>query len=288
MSCYLCKSNNFYIRKGSVRDDENINILECNNCGLVYLSSLNHIEDRHYEESGMHGDEVPDINKWLRETEFDDKRRYKFIKEKITNKTVLDFGCGAGGFLDLSKKSAISVSGIELEKALQTSFKQRNLDVFENLSKAQEVDKKYDVITAFHVVEHLQNPKKVLKELSLLLKDGGEMIVEVPNSEDALLTLYDNNAFQNFTYWSQHIFLFNAKTITELVKQAGLEPCWIKHIQRYPLSNHLYWLANGKPGGHQKWNFLNNKRLNSNYEAQLAAIGKTDTIIIGISKCKTS
>jgi hypothetical protein len=47
-------------------------------------------------------------------------------------------------------------------------------------------------------------------------------------------------------------------------------------------------LANGKPGGHQKWNFLNNKRLNSNYEAQLAAIGKTDTIIIGISKCKTS
>mgnify|MGYP001454862661 CR=1 FL=1 len=284
MSCYLCKSDNFHIRNGKVRDDENINILECNNCGLVYLSSSNHIEDGHYEESGMHGNEVPDINKWLRETEFDDKRRYNFIKEKITNKTVLDFGCGAGGFLDLSKKSASSVSGVELEKALQPSFKQRNLHVFENLSKALEVDKKYDVITAFHVVEHLQSPKKVLKELSLLLKDCGEIIVEVPNSEDALITLYNNNAFQNFTYWSQHIFLFNANTITELVKKSGLKPCWVKHVQRYPLSNHLYWLANGKPGGHQKWNFLNNEGLNLHYEAQLAAIGKTDTIMIGISK----
>ena len=166
---------------------------------MVYLSSLNHIQDGHYEESGMHGDKVPDIKKWLQETEFDDKRRYEFIKEKITNKTVLDFGCGVGGFLDFAKKSARSVSGIELEKALQPSFKQRNLDVLEDLSKVQERNKKYDIITAFHVVEHLQNPKEILKELSQLLVEGGEMILEVPNSNDALLTLYENNNFQSFT-----------------------------------------------------------------------------------------
>ena len=46
---------------------------------------------------------VKDIDNWLKETEFDDKRRYEFVKEKITNKTVLDFGCGVGGFLDLAK-----------------------------------------------------------------------------------------------------------------------------------------------------------------------------------------
>jgi 2-polyprenyl-3-methyl-5-hydroxy-6-metoxy-1,4-benzoquinol methylase len=284
MKCYLCHSDKYNTRLGSVRDNKTIDILECDNCGLVYLSSLNHIEENHYEESGMHDDEV-DANKWLKETKADDERRYKFLKEKITNKTVLDFGCGIGGFLDKVKKIAKEVRGVELEKALQPSFNNRNLNVFSDLASVQKDNQKYDVITAFHVVEHLQNPKDVLQQLSeLLAKGGGEMIVEVPSSDDALLTLYENSAFRNFTYWSQHLFLFNAKTMAELVKQAGLKLNWIKHIQRYSLSNHLYWLAKGKSGGHQKWHFLNNDKLNAEYENQLASIGKTDTIILGISK----
>jgi 2-polyprenyl-3-methyl-5-hydroxy-6-metoxy-1,4-benzoquinol methylase len=284
MRCYLCKSDKYSKRTGSVRDNLNIDILECSDCELVYLSSLSHIQDKHYEESGMHEDKAPDIDNWLKETEFDDKRRYEFVKEKITNKTVLDFGCGVGGFLDLAKKTASSVSGVELEKALQSSFKQRDLNVFENLAKAQEENKTYDVITAFHVIEHLQNPKDILKELSQLLVEGGEMIVEVPNSDDALLTLYENSAFQNFTYWSQHLFLFNEKTMKDLISQSGLKTNWVKHIQRYPLSNHLYWLAKGKSAGHKKWSFLNNNQLDQEYEHQLAIIGKTDTIIVGVSK----
>ena len=245
MSCYLCKSDKYSKRTGSVRDNRDIDILECSNCGLVYLSSLGHIQSEHYEKFGMHDGEVPNIDKWLKETEFDDKRRYDFVKEKIANKNVLDFGCGVGGFLEMAKRSASNVSGIELERVLQHSFQERKLNVFSNLEEAQEESKKYDIITAFHVVEHLKNPKEILKDLSQLLAENGEIIVEVPNSDDALLTLYESNDFQNFTYWSQHLFLFNEKTMTELIKQAGLKFNWIKHVQRYPLSNHLYWLAKG-------------------------------------------
>ena len=281
MSCYLCQNDKYTTRPGSVRDNKDINILECDNCGLVFLSSFNHIKKSHYEDSGMHDREALDIDKWLETTEEDDKRRYQFVKEKITNKAVLDFGCGIGGFLNLVKNSASKADGVELEKALQSSFKQRKLNVFSNLSL---VRGKYDVITAFHVVEHLEKPKEILKQLSKFLTEDGEMIIEVPNSNDALLTLYENKPFQNFTYWSQHLFLFNEKTITELVKQAGLKLNWIKHIQRYSLSNHLYWLAKGKPGGHKVWDFMNNNKLDKEYEGQLAYIGKTDTIIVGISK----
>ena len=252
MSCYLCKNNKYSKRTGNVRDNPDIDILECSNCGLVYLSSLGHIQGEHYEASGMHDDEVPNIDKWLKETEFDDKRRYDFVKEKIANKNVLDFGCGVGGFLEMAKRSASNVSGIELERALQHSFQERKLNVFSNLKEAQKESKKYDIITAFHVVEHLKNPKEILKDLSQLLTENGEMIVEVPNSDDALLTLYENKDFQSFTYWSQHLFLFNAKTIAELVKRSGLKLNWIKYIQRYPLSNHLHWLSKGAPGGAPK------------------------------------
>ena len=282
MSCYLCKSDKYSKRTGSVRDNPDIDILECSNCGLVYLSSLGYIYGEHYETSGMHDDEVPNIDKWLKETEFDDKRRYDFVKEKIANKNVLDFGCGVGGFLEMAKRSASNVSGIELERALQHSFKERKLNVFSNLKEVQKESKKYDIITAFHVIEHLKNPKEILKELSQLLTEGGEMIVEVPNSDDALLTLYESKDFQKFTYWSQHLFLFNAKTMAELIEQTGLKINWIKHIQRYPLSNHLYWLSKGSLGGQKDWGFLDNERLTIEYEKQLASIGKTDTLIASL------
>lgn len=283
MSCYLCKSDKFSQRTGSVRDNPDIDVLECSDCGLVYLSSLKHIQDGHYEESGMHDNEVPDIDDWLQKTEFDDKRRYEFVREKIANKNVLDFGCGVGGFLEMAKQSASNVSGVELERALQSSFQERKLNVFSNLKEAQEESKKYDIITAFHVVEHLQNPKEILKDLSQLLTENGEMILEVPNSDDALLTLYESKDFQNFTYWSQHLFLFNSKTMAELIEQTGLKLNWIKHIQRYPLSNHLYWLSKGNPGGQKDWSFLDNDKLAVEYEKQLASIGKTDTLVASLS-----
>ena len=53
----------------------------------------------------------------------------------------------------------------------------------------------------------------------------------------------------------------------------------IEQFQRYPLSNHLYWLSHGKPGGHELWNFLNNKNLAKSYENELSKLGKCDTII---------
>jgi 2-polyprenyl-3-methyl-5-hydroxy-6-metoxy-1,4-benzoquinol methylase len=117
----------------------------------------------------MHDTEVLNIDKWLKETQTDDERRYQFVKEKITNKVVLDFGCGIGGFLEKAKKSAKEVRGVELEKVLQSSFKSRNLNVFSDLKLAKKDNQKYDIITAFHVVEHLQNPKEVLQQLSELL-----------------------------------------------------------------------------------------------------------------------
>ena len=87
MSCYLCQSNEYSKRAGTVRDNRDIDVLQCDECGLVYLSSTDHIKKEHYEESGMHDDGL-NINNWLKETDKDDERRFQFIKEKITNKNV--------------------------------------------------------------------------------------------------------------------------------------------------------------------------------------------------------
>jgi len=282
--CYLCGCKDSKVRSGRVRDSADISVLECSDCGLVYLSSLEHIDDNHYKNSGMHDGINPDVDAWLKEVARDDERRYLFLKDKIVNKSVLDFGCGAGGFLERAKTIANRVVGVELEAALQASFDDRKLLVYPNLQAAIDGERKYDLITAFHVVEHLADPVSVLQSLSQLLESKGEIIVEVPSSDDALLTLYNNKAFQRFTYWSQHLFLFNSNTLRMMIDRAGLELNWIKYVQRYPLANHIYWLAKGKPGGHKVWSFMNDECLNNQYEQQLAALGITDTLVASISR----
>jgi 2-polyprenyl-3-methyl-5-hydroxy-6-metoxy-1,4-benzoquinol methylase len=108
---------------------------------------------------------------------------------------MLNFGCVIGGFLECAKQSDSKVVGIELEKAIQVSFKKRALNAFTNLQVAIEDANKWAIITAFHVVEHLSDPRTTLKELSSLLDVGGEIIVEVSRSNDALLTMYNNKPF---------------------------------------------------------------------------------------------
>jgi len=69
----------------------------------------------------------------------------------------------------------------------------------------------------------------------------------------------------------------------ELIIQSGLKLNWIKHIQRYPLSNHMYWMSKGKLGGQKIWSFLDNDKLTAEYESQLALIEKTDTLIASLT-----
>ena len=194
----------------------------------------------------------------------------------IANKDILDLGCGAGGFLKCANNIAKNAYGIEPERKLKAHFAENDITVYESIN---DFDKTVDYIFIFHVLEHIKEPVVFLSNLVKKLNVGGKIIVEVPNADDALLTLYNSEAFQSFTYWSPHLFLYNASTLSLLAKKAGLSVLGIKQMQRYPLSNHLHWLSKGKPSGHSVWNFLNNQDLAESYENSLAAIGKCDTIV---------
>ena len=281
MKCYLCGSEEFSIRSDSVRGSEEINVLQCKNCSLVQLSDFSHIDESFYANSGMHGDEVQSISEWMLDTSTDDSRRAKELNNFCVNKKVLDFGCGNGGFLKRIKKYSSAIAGIELEKRVQDYYKNQ-INIFSSLN---DVKTKFNLITAFHVVEHLKDPISVLRQLAKLLEENGKLVIEVPNSEDALLTLYESEVFKKFSYWDQHLFLFNAQTLNTLATISGFSLIKIKHVQRYPLSNHLYWLSKGLPGGHEVWSNLNSNKINQAYSSKLAALGQTDTIF-GIFEVK--
>jgi len=277
MSCYLCGHTNFTLRKGAVRDKPDLRVHECSGCGLVSLSSTDHIRQDHYENSGMHSDNMPPIETWFRDTEQDDQRRFASLEAMLANRRLLDFGCGAGGFLRKALQSASRVAGVEPENRIREFWRGR-IDIFPDVDSVPDSDQ-YDVITAFHVVEHLPDPRTALRKLASHMEAGGRLVIEVPNAEDALLTLYDSEAFQHFTYWSQHLYLFSAETLRQLAVQAGLQVVAISQVQRYPLSNHLYWMSKGRPGGHQVWGFMNTPDLTHAYASSLAAMGRCDTLV---------
>ena len=99
----------------------------------------------------------------------------------------------------------------------------------------------------------------------------------------ALLTVYDSESFSKFTYWGCHLILFNHDTIRMAIEKAGLECTNIEQVQRYPLSNHMYWLSKDSPGGHNIWKFLSDSNLECEYAQALAKAKICDTLLVEAS-----
>ncbi|MHA2275258.1 MAG: class I SAM-dependent methyltransferase, partial [Candidatus Kariarchaeaceae archaeon] len=277
--CYLCGS--ICIRKiaSGVRDNPDIDVMKCRECGLVFLSSFDHISDDYYAN-------LTDVFEFPFESNDDDIRRIKMYTKMLKGRSLLDFGAGNCRFMVDANHLTSRCDGVELNEEVHSHFKEGTAShLYRNMN---EVRDRYDVITMFHVIEHLKDPRLVLQSMglsSLSIRDctsfayGGDIIVETPNANDALLNLYHSDSFAAHTYWSNHLMLFSPATLRRLAEQAGLKVRYIQQVQRYSLFNHLYWLSHGKPNGHNIWKFLDTPEINNLYAKQLALLGECDTIV---------
>lgn len=275
--CVLCGSHNIAVIHKGTRDNDRLNVLRCNACGLCFLDSFEHITNAFYEDSNMYQNKKSvDIKQMLKTTQKDDVRRSKFLEEMCINRKVCDFGCGFGGFMSNLNQGKGIVKGVELESIA------RNYDCslgFDVRSSLEDFDEKFDIITMFHVIEHIVNPKACIGNIAEHLEEAGKLVIETPNADDALITMYDCEAFKDFTYWSPHVILYTLDTLKILLEECGFKETERYQIQRYPLTNHLYWLSHGFPGGDNKLTELNDENLFLEYEKMLRKLGKCDTIL---------
>ncbi len=256
-----------------VRDRDDVGVLKDSESGIIFLDRSDHVDISHYESigTGVYWN-VDSRDEALKKYALDDGRRFEQFKEYCIGKRLVDVGCGTGGFLDRVSLVAQSVAGVEPQSAIRAELDSLGYEMYEIPSVLPEQN--FEVVTLFHTLEHLVEPIETLKELKRSLVPGGKIIVEVPHARDALLALPD---FQKFTFWSEHLILHTKSSLTAFLTEAGFKDIVVEGYQRYPLSNHLGWLVEGKPGGQASHSEFD--EVQAKYTQWLKEADKTDTLI---------
>ena len=166
------------------------------------------------------------------------KRKLKLINSfQCEDKKLLDVGCGTGDFLQIALQNNWTVSGIEPnEDARQISNSKTNNSVF-NIDQLLEFPKQsFDVITLWHVLEHLPNLDEQVSILKSLLKENGTLIIAVPNYKS-----YDANYYKS--HWAafdvpRHLWHFSQESISKLFLKENM-----KVVETHPMKFDSYYVS---------------------------------------------
>lgn len=149
-------------------------------------------------------------------------KKFKLVSNYVSRGTLLDIGCGTGEFLNYFSQRGWDVCGVEPgASARNLAIKNYKLKVVgEDLITSMK-DMSYDVITMWHVLEHVHFLNERLKQINRILNSEGLLIIAVPN-----YTSYDANYYKE--KWAaydvpRHLYHFSPQTITRLLSLNGFE-----------------------------------------------------------------
>ncbi|MFA5779072.1 MAG: class I SAM-dependent methyltransferase [Elusimicrobiota bacterium] len=252
--CYLCGTKKLSVIHNKLRHNIKRNVLKCEKCGIVYLEPVRQNLKDYYtgEYRKLY---TPVIGRSLNSKELFDiclpyqKNRIDELKHALgPQKKLLDVGCASGAFLHAVKSHVMECVGIEFNSA-NARFVEEVLGIKVYTKHIEYVDlphESFDIITAFQVLEHIEDPVKFLVGINNLLKPGGIICIEVPNVQDVLLSVYNVKPYADFWFREPHIFNYSPKTLTMVLKKSGFVGK-TKTIQLYNLINHLNWMLKGEP-----------------------------------------
>ncbi|XRE43236.1 SAM-dependent methyltransferase BT3209 [Tenacibaculum discolor] len=148
------------------------------------------------------------------------KKKLKLINSFNTeDKLILDVGAGTGDFLKVCENGGWEITGVEPSEKARIFAKNKNIHLLEDLSKIE--NKQFDVITLWHVLEHIPNLTEYIKQLKLLLKPNGVLIIAVPNYQS-----FDAKHYKEF--WAaydvpRHLWHFSKTSISKIFSLVEME-----------------------------------------------------------------
>jgi 2-polyprenyl-3-methyl-5-hydroxy-6-metoxy-1,4-benzoquinol methylase len=246
--CPVCTSKEITSQlkaKDHLVSGEEFNIDYCSACGLRFTNPRPEDKDldSYYdsEEYVSHTNESNNLVNRLYKIarSFTLRSKRKLVEKYAMNRTILDYGCGTGHFLYQCKKNHWKVSGIEPNNLARNQANQLvSGNVFPDLTDLSE--KHFNVITLWHVLEHLPELTNTIIQLKKMLHPEGVLVIAVPNYE-----AYEQKVFNE--QWAaydvpRHLYHFNQQALNHLFSNHGLKvretlPMWFDSFYISLLSN---------------------------------------------------
>lgn len=149
---------------------------------------------------------------------------------------LLDVGCGFGFYLQVACGHGWEVVGVEIAKPVaEFAREQFGLQVIASDFEHAELKPPFDVVMFHHVLEHLRDPRRALRKANHLLRDGGLLLLSVPNAASLPARL----AGQEWVWFGElHLYHFTPITIYRLLELCGFKPI---HTETH--HGHMLWDA---------------------------------------------
>jgi SAM-dependent methyltransferase len=158
-----------------------------------------------------------------------DRERLAMLQRHLPGGRLLDVGCSTGAFLDVAT-GPFEASGIEPDVGTSEQARIAGHDVTtRSLEEVEPSDGVFDAITMFHVIEHLDSPRRAIAHARELLRPGGILMIETPTTDSLLFRLAPHR-------WRQlipdHYFFFSRATLEALIERCGMEPLHYAKVGR--------------------------------------------------------
>jgi len=217
MKCVLCGSDEFEdISNVDAKSSEYLLVSMCSNCGLIQQNPIPTTDELKVYYSHNYRKDYKNTytpkSKHIYRAGKTALQRINFLNNtKISKDALLDVGAGGGEFVYLAEKLGFQSTGVEPSIGY-SEYANNEYGCKVLTGDFDDIAGTYDVITMFHVLEHLPSPVKAFEKLHILLNTKGKLFIEVPWIEV-------NDASPHNIYFKAHIFYFSTDTLVSCASQ---------------------------------------------------------------------
>lgn len=224
-----CSDTTTYIQlKDYFLSQEDFEIFECPNCHLLFTDPRPAGQDavKYYQSENYLSHQenkkglIPRLYEFVKSINL--RNKVKLASTGLANGNVLDIGCGVGDFLVSMKNAGWSVMGIEPSaQAREIAYQRLGFQPLTPTDYSQLPDHSFDLITLWHVLEHVDDLSYQIQQLQRLLKPGGRLLLALPN-----FTSFDAKHYgQYWAAWDvpRHLNHFCPDSILAIFKDSSFQ-----------------------------------------------------------------
>lgn len=245
--CPICGAPS-EITARQTRQSDNSVVFHCNNCDVAFLDR----DKSNRDEKHFYNEVYPvDVNPENLGTapESVDRWRLDFSLPYLSSdQAVIEVGSAAGDFLNLIKPHVASVIGCDLNCAQCRRAEEKfGIKSYSEDIRELDFDNHFDLIFMFQIFEHIWEPHDFLRDVRSKLKDGGLLILDIPNLNDAMYQLYQLPFIRDkFYFKEQHPMNYTPDALTKVMNANGFDTVDVRLVQEYSVTNHLNWIYKNK------------------------------------------